>query len=401
MHIVPEWYYLPFYAILRAVPNKLGGVALLGASIVILAFLPWLDRSKVRSARYRPRYRFFFWLFFITCVGLGWLGSKPAEGVYVYAARALTIYYFAHFLVILPLLGRYETTLSLPSSITESVLKRSKAAAVIVFALLFTGLVGFSSPTVAAEADTPAKLKWSFGGPFGKFDQGQLQRGFRVYREVCQVCHGLNLLSFRNLADPGGPGFSPAQAAAVAAEYQVQGEPDDQGEVKDRPGRLADRFPPPFKNDNQARARYNAVPPDLSVIAKARGFDRGFPLFLLDLVTGYQEQGSDYLVALLTGYTDPPKDANAPTGTFYNKYFPGHFLAMPPPLSDGRVEYTDGTKPTADQLARDVTAFLAWAAEPHMEARKRIGLQVIIFLIIFSGLLYFTKKKVWKSVEAH
>jgi ubiquinol-cytochrome c reductase cytochrome b/c1 subunit len=407
MHIVPEWYYLPFYAILRAVPNKLGGVALLGASIVILAFLPWLDSSKVRSARYRPRYRFFFWLFVISCVGLGWLGSKPAEGVYVYAARALTIYYFAHFLVILPLLGRYETTLPLPGSITESVLKRGKAAAVIVFAVLFTGLVGFSSPTVAAEADTPAKLKWSFGGPFGKFDQGQLQRGFRVYREVCQVCHGLNLLSFRNLADPGGPAFTQAQAAAVAAEYQVPADPDDQGEVKDRPGRLADRFPPPFKNDNQARARYNAVPPDLSVIVKARGFDRGFPLFLLDLVTGYQEQGADYMVALLTGYVDPPKDANAPPGTFYNKYFPGHFLAMPPPLTEGRITtdgkpvYDDGTPATVDQMARDVTAFLAWAAEPHMEARKRIGLQVIIFLIVFSGLLYFTKKKVWKSVEAH
>ena len=115
----------------------------------------------------------------------------------------------------------------------------------------------------------------------------------------------------------------------------------------------------------------------------------------------YQEQGADYLVALLTGYADPPRTGKAPPGTFYNKYFPGHFLAMPPPLTDGRIEYTDGTKPTADQLARDVTAFLAWAAEPHMEARKRIGLQVMIFLIVFAGLLYFTKKKVWKSVEAH
>ncbi|MBX9773299.1 MAG: cytochrome b N-terminal domain-containing protein [Xanthobacteraceae bacterium] len=406
-HIVPEWYYLPFYAILRAVPNKLGGVVLLGASIVILAFLPWLDRSKVRSARYRPRYRFFFWLFFITCVGLGWLGSKPAEGVYVYAARVLTVYYFAHFLVVLPLLGRYETTLPVPGSITEAVLKRSKAAAAFVIAAIFAGLIGLSSPTVAAEAETPAKLKWSFGGPFGKFDRGQLQRGFRVYREVCQVCHGLTLLSFRNLSEPGGPGFTPAQVAAIAAEYQVRGEPDDQGEVKDRPGRPADRFPAPFQNDNQARARYNAVPPDLSVIVKARGFDRGFPLFLLDLVTGYQEQGADYMVALLTGYADPPKGTAAPPGTFYNKYFPGHFLAMPAPLGEGRITtdgkpvYDDGTPATVDQMARDVTAFLAWAAEPHLEARKRIGLQVIIFLIIFAGLLYFTKKKVWKSVEAH
>ena len=209
------------------------------------------------------------------------------------------------------------------------------------------------------------------------------------------------MLSFRNLADPGGPGFTTAQATAVAAEYQVPADPDDQGEVKDRPARLADRFPPPFKNENQARARYNGVPPDLSVIIKARGFDRGFPLFILDLFTAYQEQGADYMVALLTGYADPPKDQQAPPGTFYNKYFPGHFLAMPPPLTDGRIEYTDGTKPTADQLARDVTAFLAWAAEPHLEARKRLGLQVLVFLLVLSGLLYFTKKKVWKSVGAH
>ena len=400
-HIVPEWYYLPFYAILRAVPNKLGGVALLGAAIVILAFLPWLDRSKVRSARYRPRYRFFFWLFFLTCVGLGWLGSKPAEGIYVYSARVLTIYYFAHFLVILPLLGRYEKSLPVPTSITESVLKRGGAIAVIAFAVMLASLIGLSSPGVAAEADTPTKQKWSFAGMFGKYDRGQLQRGFKVYREVCQTCHGLSLVAFRNLADPGGPGFSSAQAAAVAAEYQVPAEPDDQGEVKDRAARLADRFPPPFKNDNQARARYNAVPPDLSLIVKARGYDRGFPYFIFDLFTQYQEQGADYLVSLLTGYADPPKDLQAPPGAFYNKYFPGHFLAMPPPLTDNRIDYTDGTKPTAEQLARDVTAFLMWAAEPHLEARKRIGLQVFIFLLVFAGLLYFTKKKVWKSVGAH
>jgi ubiquinol-cytochrome c reductase cytochrome b/c1 subunit len=406
-HIVPEWYYLPFYAILRAVPNKLGGVLLLGASIVILAFLPWLDRSKVRSARYRPRYRFFFWLFFATCVGLGWLGAKPAEGVYVYAARVLTIYYFAHFLVILPLLGRYEKPLPVPGSITEAVLKRGGAAAVIAFAVMLAGLVGLSSPSQAAEAETPAKQKWSFSGMFGKYDRGQLQRGFRVYREVCQTCHGLSLVAFRNLADPGGPGFTPAQVSAVAAEYQVPAEPDDQGEVKDRAARLADRFPPPYKNENQARARFNGVPPDLSVIVKARGYERGFPWFIADLFTQYQEHGADYLVALLNGYTDPPKDVQAPPGTFYNKYFPGHFLTMPSPLSDGRITtdgkpvFDDGTPATVDQMARDVTAFLMWAAEPHLEARKRIGLQVMIFLLVFAGLLYFTKKRVWKSVHAH
>jgi ubiquinol-cytochrome c reductase cytochrome b/c1 subunit len=345
-------------------------------------------------------FRFFFWLFFVTCVGLGWLGSKPAEGVYVYAARVLTIYYFAHFLIVLPLLSRNEKTLPIPGSISEAVLKRG-AAAVVAFAVALAALTGSSSTASAAEAETPPKQKWSFAGPFGTFDRGQLQRGFKVYREVCQTCHGLSLVSFRNLADPGGPGFSNAQAAAVAAEYQVRGEPDDQGEVKDRPARLADRFPAPFKNENEARARYNGVPPDLSVIVKARGYERGFPLFILDLFTQYQEHGADYLVALLTGYADAPAGTTAPPGTFYNKYFPGHFLTMPPPLSDNRIEYTDGTKPTAEQLARDVTAFLAWAAEPHLEARKRIGLQVMVFLLVFAGLLYFTKKKVWKSAKAH
>ena len=128
----------------------------------------------------------------------------------------------------------------------------------------------------------------------------QLQRGFKVYREVCQVCHGLTLLSFRNLAEPGGPGFTPAQVAAIAAEYKVKDEPNDQGEVKDRPGRPADRFPSPFPNEQAARARYNAVPPDMSVIAKARGYERGFPWFVFDMFTQYQEHGVDYIVALLT-----------------------------------------------------------------------------------------------------
>ncbi len=271
-----------------------------------------------------------------------------------------------------------------------------------ILALLCAGIVAVHvAPAAAAEADTPPKNKWSFAGPLGKFDQAQLQRGFKVYREVCQVCHGLALLSFRNLAEPGGPGFSSAQAAVIASEYEVQADPDDKGEVKPRPGRLADRFPPPFKNDNEARARYNAVPPDLSVIIKARSYERGFPNFIFDFFTQYQEHGADYLVALLKGYEDAPKGKEAPTGTFYNKYFPGHFLAMPQMLTEGRVTYDDDTKNTLDQHARDVSAFLAWAAEPHLEARKRIGLQVMIFLLVFAGLLYFTKKKVWRDVHHH
>jgi ubiquinol-cytochrome c reductase cytochrome b/c1 subunit len=397
-HIVPEWYYLPFYAILRAIPNKLMGVMALGASIVILVFLPWLDTSKVRSARYRPLYRQFFWVFVVVCVGLGWLGSKPAEGGYVIAARVFTAYYFLHFLVILPLLGRIEKTKPLPRSISEDVLRHKGMIATVALALTFAGFVG-SSPARAAEQDTPPQVKWSFAGPFGTFDRGQLQRGFKIYREVCQVCHGLSLVAFRNLSEPGGLGFTTAQAEAVAAEYKVMDGPNDQGEMFERPARLADHFPAPFKNEQEARARYNAVPPDLSVIAKARGYERGFPWWVLDIFKQYQEHGPDYIAALLKGYENPPSGVTVPPGTFYNKYFPGHTLAMPPPLTDGRVDYSDGTPATLDQHSKDIAAFLMWTAEPRLEDRKRLGLQVMAFLIVLAGLLYLTKKKVWREVE--
>jgi ubiquinol-cytochrome c reductase cytochrome b/c1 subunit len=401
-HIVPEWYYLPFYAILRAIPDKLGGVVMLFASIAILAFLPWLDTSRVRSARYRPLYRQFFWVFFAVCILLGWLGSKPAEGGYVIAARILTAYYFIHFIIILPLLGFFEKTRPLPTSISESVLKKGAVATVVALAVSATALMGTSSPALAAEQERPPALKWSFSGPFGLYDRGQLQRGFKVYREVCQSCHGLMLLSFRNLSEPGGPEFSPAQAAAIAAEYKIKAGPNDQGEMFERPGGPADRFPPPFPNDQAARvANGGALPPDLSVIAKARSYERGFPLFIIDMFTQYQEAGVDYIAALLKGYEAAPAGFNLPSGSQYNKYFPGHAIGMPQPLQDGQVQYTDGAPATLDQYAKDVTAFLMWAAEPHLEARKRLGFQVMIFLVVLAGLLYFTKKKIWSTVEGH
>jgi ubiquinol-cytochrome c reductase cytochrome b/c1 subunit len=274
------------------------------------------------------------------------------------------------------------------------VLKGKGSIAAILLALGLVTLLGTSSSSVAAESENPPMNKWSFAGPFGKFDRGQLQRGFKVYKEVCETCHGIQLLSFRNLSEAGGPGFSPAQVEAVAATYKYK-EPNDQGEMVERNGRPADRFPPPS-------LRFpNATPPDLSVIVKARGFERGFPGFLIDLFTQYQEAGADYVVAILKGYENAPAGVELPPGAMYNKYFPGHAIAMPPPLSDGRVTYTDGTQATLDQQARDVTAFLAWAAEPHLEARKRAGMQVMVFLIVLSGLLYFTKKKVWRAVSGH
>jgi ubiquinol-cytochrome c reductase cytochrome b/c1 subunit len=170
----------------------------------------------------------------------------------------------------------------------------------------------------------------------------------------------------------------------------------------ERPGRLADRFPNPFPNDSAARVSNNgAVPPDLSLMAKARTYERGFPWFVIDIFTQFQQQGVDYIVALMKGYENAPQGVELPPGSNYNKYFPGHAINMPKPLEDGRVEYTDGTPGTLQNYAKDVAAFLAWTAEPHMEARKRIGMQVMIFLIIFAGLLYFVKKKVWAGVPEH
>jgi len=254
--------------------------------------------------------------------------------------------------------------------------------------------------TFAQEQEIPPKQRWSFAGPFGLYDPAQLQRGFKIYREVCSNCHSLKLLAFRNLADPGGPEFSAAQAATVAAGFQVTDGPNDQGEMFQRPGKLADRFPPPFPNDQAARnANGGALPPDMSMLAKARSVERGFPWFIFDAFTQYQEDGPDYIHAILNGYEDPPAGFTLPPGAQYNKYFPGHAIGMPKPLSEGQVEYTDGTPTTVEQYSRDIAAFLMWAAEPTLDARKRLGFQVFIFLIVLTGLLYFTKKRVWQAVH--
>ncbi|AMN40920.1 cytochrome c1 [Rhodoplanes sp. Z2-YC6860] len=270
-----------------------------------------------------------------------------------------------------------------------------------ILALALAGsLLGLSAVTATAqehEGPVPPRQKWSFAGPFGKWDKAQLQRGFKVYREVCSVCHGLKYIAFRNLEEIG---FSEGQVKTIASEYKVQDGPNDQGEMFERDGRPGDYFPPPWPNENAARARYNGVPPDFSVLAKARSYERGFPWFILDIFTQFQEQGVDYIHALMTGYKDKaPEGVTLPPGAFYNEYFPGHALAMPPPLSDKRVDYTDGSPTTVDQYGKDVAAFMMWAAEPNLETRKRVGFQVMIFLIVFAGLLYFTKKKVWANAH--
>jgi cytochrome c1 len=270
-----------------------------------------------------------------------------------------------------------------------------------IFALVLAGsLTAMAWPASAqmAEQVPPPRLKWSFAGPFGKYDEGQLQRGFKIYKEVCANCHSLDMVSFRNLADPGGPGFTDAQVEALAADYKIK-DLDDQGNQIERAGRPADHFPAPFANELAAKAANSVAPPDMSTLAKARSFSSGFPWFIFDAVTQYQEQGPDYIAALISGFQDPPKGFNLPANGHYNEYFPGHNIAMPPPLQDGQVTYDDGTPQTVAQYSKDVAAFLMWAAEPHLDARKRIGFQVMIFLIVFAGLMYFTKKKVWSDVH--
>ena len=262
------------------------------------------------------------------------------------------------------------------------------------------GLAVTAAPAMAQEHDTPQppRIKWSFAGPFGKYDEAQLQRGFKIYKEVCSVCHSMQMLAFRNLADPGGPGFTAAQAEAVASEFKVN-DLDDKGQPIEREGRLADYFPPPFANELAAKAVHGAAPPDFSVIAKARTYERGFPWFVFDMFTQYQEQGPDYIAALLKGYVDPPKDFQVPQAGNYNTYFPGQSIAMRPPLQAGQVTFDDGAPQTLEQYSKDVSAFLMWVAEPHLVERKRIGFQVMIFLIVLAGLMYFTKKKVWSAVH--
>jgi cytochrome c1 len=257
-------------------------------------------------------------------------------------------------------------------------LKRKLLA--LMLAGVFAALV---EPAAAQEAATPPKLNWSFAGPFGKYDVGQIQRGLKIYHDVCSNCHSLSMVAFRNLADPGGPGYSAAQAAALATQYKLS---------------PADHFPSP---DEAVISAFPIKPPDMSVLAKARSYPRGFPGFVFDLFTQYQEQGADYIAALLRGYDNPPAGVTVPSGTFYNKYFPSHNIAMPQPLFPGQVTFDDGSPQTVEQYSQDIAAFLMWAAEPHLDQRKRIGFQVMIYLIVLAGLLYFTKKKVWREVELH
>ena len=245
---------------------------------------------------------------------------------------------------------------------------------------------------------SPKQQDWSFAGPFGTYDKAQLQRGLKVYKEVCSACHSMSLVPFRTME---GLGYSEAQVKALAAEYTVQDGPNDAGDMFDRPGIASDYFPSPFANHQAAAASNNgAAPPDFSLIAKARGVTRGFPTFVFDIFTQYAEGGPDYIHSLLTGYDEePPAGMEVAEGTYYNPYFiNGKSLAMAKPLSDDQVTYEDGSPQTVDQYATDVSAFLMYVAEPHLEDRKKTGFRVMIFLILFGALVYITKRKVWSGV---
>jgi ubiquinol-cytochrome c reductase cytochrome c1 subunit len=251
--------------------------------------------------------------------------------------------------------------------------------------LLTTALIGVGAGFLgipaarAAEAEALPAEHWSFDGIFGTYDRAALRRGFQVYKEICSACHSMNLLHYRNLE---AIGFSEDEVKKIAASVQVTDGPNDQGEMYERPGRPSDPFKAPFPNDQAARAANNgALPPDLSLIVKAR------------------KGGPDYVHAILTGFGEPPPDMKMADGMNYNKYFPGHQIAMPPPLSEGAVTYADGTKATVDQMSLDVTNFLAWASEPNLEERHFTGVKAVLFLIVLTALLYGVKRKIWAAVH--
>ena len=251
--------------------------------------------------------------------------------------------------------------------------------------LIFILIFSFFSYNGTAAERTHELLnpEWSFKGFFGKFDRASLQRGYQVYTEVCAACHSMKYLSYRNLSEPGGPEFSKEQAKIIASQFEVTDGPNSDGEMFTRAARLSDNFVGPYENMQAATAANGgAYPPDMSVLVKAR------------------KGGADYIYSLLLGYEEPPEGIVLDDGVYYNKYMAGNKIKMSNPLSDGIVEYLDGTPATEDQMAKDVTSFLAWAAEPHLEARHKIGFRALIYLLIMTILVYFSMKKLWSRIES-
>ncbi len=250
------------------------------------------------------------------------------------------------------------------------------------FFVLLTLVFAAPAARAAEEASTDwLPAAWSHEGVFGTFDRGALRRGLQVYREVCAACHGMKYIAFRNLGEAGGLELPEAVVEEIARSYQIEDGPDSEGDMFEREGRPADTFPSPFANDAAARsANGGALPPDLSLIVRARA------------------GGVDYIHSLLLGYRDtPPEGVVLLTGQHYNIYFPGHVLAMVPPLQDELVDYEDGTQASVAQMAKDVSVFLAWASDPSTEERKRLGFQVMLYIIALAVLLFFTSRKLWSG----
>jgi ubiquinol-cytochrome c reductase cytochrome c1 subunit len=240
-----------------------------------------------------------------------------------------------------------------------------------------------SYSAISAEKVEYLKTDWSFKGLFGKFDRASLQRGYQVYTEVCAACHSMKYLSYRNLSEKGGPEFSVAQAKAIAASFEVTDGPNSDGEMFNRPGKLSDKFVMPYENVKAAEAANGgAYPPDMSVLVKARG------------------GGVDYIYSLLQGYEEAPSGMTLDDGVHYNKYMYGNKIKMSAPLSDGIIEYSDGTNASVQQMSKDVTTFLMWAAEPSLETRHQMGFKAIVYLIILTILVYFSMKRIWSRVKS-
>ena len=251
------------------------------------------------------------------------------------------------------------------------------------FILILTIIFAFINPSKSAEQSELLKIDWSFKGLTGKFDRASLQRGFQVYKEVCSSCHSMQYLSYRNLGESGGPEFSEAEVKAIAASIEIDDGPDSQGEMFTRPGRPSDKFKSPYPNVNASiAANGGAYPPDMSVLVKAR------------------PGGSNYIYSVLMGYEEPPAGMILDDGVYYNKYMIGNKIKMSAPLSDGIIEYSDGTNASVDQMAKDVTTFLSWTAEPELEERHKTGVKVIIYLILLTILVYLSMKKIWSRIES-
>ena len=263
----------------------------------------------------------------------------------------------------------------------EKILQHLNNIITKIFLIIF--ILGFAQNAYSSEKKVEfLKNNWNFEGVFGTFDRASLQRGYQVYQEVCSGCHSMQHLSYRNLSEKGGPEFTKEEAKAIAAQFEVTDGPNEDGEMFTRPARLSDKFVSPFPNVKAAAAANGgAYPPDMSVLAKAR------------------KGGADYIYSLLMGYEEAPAGYELDDGVYYNKYMAGNKIKMAEPIYEDAVQYSDGTKATKEQLTKDVTAFLVWAGDPHLESRHKMGFKVFFYLIILLTLVYLSKQKVWSRFE--